>query len=151
MNIQYQKNTIDNQVAKIQYASQIQKNELELERQVALEEARKPLGVPINVATRGMEEFRQVGILTSLSDSQKVLPLYGRRTYVRSQQWNYYTLSNGYQSFQISVMNKNKDCTDEYGCSEISNDDVVQIPAYNEPFRVLLYKNTAPRYIPYVI
>jgi len=167
MNIQYQKQTIDKQLAVIQAKTE------ELERQetgstsLSSVKAQQPStqmppkmppqmppqmppGVPINIPTRGMEEYRQLGILTSLSDSKIVIPLYGRRTYVRSQHWNYYTLTNGYQSIQISVSNKNKDCSDEYGCDEIYSDDLVYIPAYNENFRALMYKNNAPRYIPYI-
>lgn len=168
MNIQYQKQTIDKQLAVIQAKTE------ELERQetestsLSSVKAQQPStqmppkmpprippqmppGVPINIPTRGMEEYRQLGILTSLSDSKIVIPLYGRRTYVRSQHWNYYTLTNGYQSIQISVSNKNKDCSDEYGCDEIYSDDLVYIPAYNENFRALMYKNNAPRYIPYIV
>jgi hypothetical protein len=164
MNIQYQKQTIDKQLAVIQAKTE------ELERQETESTSlssvkaqqpstqmppqippRMPPGVPINIPTRGMEEYRQLGILTSLSDSKIVIPLYGRRTYVRSQHWNYYTLTNGYQSIQISVSNKNKDCSDEYGCDEIYSDDLVYIPAYNENFRALMYKNNAPRYIPYIV
>lgn len=168
MNIQYQKQTIDRQLAVIQAKTE------ELERQekeptVTSNSSssmnvnsqthqmpphmppQMPPGVPINIPTRGMEEYRQLGILTSLSDSKIVIPLYGRRTYVRSQHWNYYTLTNGYQSIQISVSNKNKDCSDEYGCDEIYSDDLVYIPAYNENFRALMYKNNAPRYIPYIV
>lgn len=168
MNIQYQKQTIDKQLAVIQAKTE------ELERQetestsLSSVKAQQPStqmpphmppqmppqmppGVPINIPTRGMEEYRQLGILTSLSDSKIVIPLYGRRTYVRSQHWNYYTLTNGYQSIQISVSNKNKDCSDEYGCDEIYSDDRVYIPAYNEKFRALMYKNNAPRYIPYIV
>ena len=164
MNIQYQKQTIDKQLAVIQAKTE------ELERQETESTSlssvkaqqpstqmppqippRMPPGVPINIPTRGMEEYRQLGILTSLSDSKIVIPLYGRRTYVRSQHWSYYTLTTGYQSIQISVSNKNKDCSDEYGCDEIYSDDLVYIPAYNENFRALMYKNNAPRYIPYIV
>ena len=160
MNIQYQKQTIDKQLAVIQAKTE------ELERQETESTSfssvkaqqpstqmppQMPPGVPINIPTRGMEEYRQLGILTSLSDSKIVIPLYGRRTYVRSQHWNYYTLTNGYQSIQISVSNKNKDCSDEYGCDEIYSDDLVYIPAYNENFRALMYKNNALRYIPYIV
>ena len=135
MNIQHQKDIVDRQLAIIQV------------------ENRKPTpevkGVHINVPTRGMEQFRQVGILTE-KNNKRVLPLYGRRTYVGSHKWNYYTSTDGYQSFQVSVTNKNKDCSEEYGCEEMYSDDEVYIPAYNATFRVLMYKNTGPRYIPYI-
>jgi len=48
-------------------------------------------------------------------------------------------------------MNKNKNCTDEYGCSEITDDDQVNVPAYNKNFKANIYKFDKPRYIPYLI
>ena len=164
MNLQYQKNTIDRQLNFIQSKSEALQEEKNYEKallsksqdqlnqlqRMSIDSNPIPPGIPINIPTRGMEQYRQLGILTSLSDSKIVIPLYGRRTYVRSQNWNYYTLTNGYQSIQISVSNKNKDCSDEYGCDEIYSDDLVYIPAYNENFRALMYKDNAPRYIPFI-
>lgn len=164
LNLQYQKNTIDRQLNVIQSKSEALQEEKNYEKallsksqdqlnqlqRMSIDSNPIPPGIPINIPTRGMEQYRQLGILTSLSDSKIVIPLYGRRTYVRSQNWNYYTLTNGYQSIQISVSNKNKDCSDEYGCDEIYSDDLVYIPAYNENFRALMYKNNAPRYIPFI-
>lgn len=106
--------------------------------------------MPINVPTRGMEKYRQLGVLTSVSGPKEILPLYGRRTYVRSANWNYYTITNRRHRMRVAVVYKNKDCFDNYGCHEISNDDVIEVPAYDMDFRVLLYRNRAPRYIPYI-
>jgi len=116
--------------------------------------------VPINIPTRGVDEFQQVGIISSIDKSsidnsskdtrKKILPLYGRRTYNRSSKWNYYTSTDGYHVIQLSVVHKNKDCMDNYGCDELYTDDEIYIQEYEESFRVSIYKRSPIRYIPYV-
>ena len=105
---------------------------------------------PINVPTQKIDTYRQVGTLSSNDETPKVLPLYGRRTVNGSSKWNYYTSTDSYHSFDISVIFKNKDCSDEYGCEEITSGDVIQIPAYHSVFTVSMYKLSGPTYIPYV-
>ena len=52
-------------------------------------------GLPINIRTRGEpSEYQNIGTLTNVSESNDVKPLYGRRTYRGSNEWNYYTLLN---------------------------------------------------------
>ena len=52
-------------------------------------------GIPINIRTRGEpSEYQNIGTLTNASMSNDVKPLYGRRTYRGSNEWNYYTLLN---------------------------------------------------------
>ena len=115
--------------------------------------------VPLNVATRGVEQFQQVGTISSIDASKsddekttrrKILPLYGRRTYNGSSKWNYYTSTDGYHVVQLSIVNKNKDCMDEYGCDELYNDEEIYVQEYEESFRVSMYKRSPLKYIPYV-
>lgn len=106
--------------------------------------------VPINIQTQHVDSYKQVGILSSNEEPSKVLPLYGRRTVNGSSKWNYYTSTDSYHSFNISVAYKNKDCSDEYGCEELTSGEVIEIPAYNTPFTVNMYRLRGPTYIPYV-
>ena len=106
--------------------------------------------VPINIQTQRVASYKQVGILASNEEPSKVLPLYGRQTVNGSSKWNYYTSTDSYHSFDISVAFKNKDCSDEYGCEELTSGDVIEIPAYNTPFTVNMYRLRGPTYIPYV-
>lgn len=115
--------------------------------------------VPMNIPTRGVEQFQQVGIIASIdnqndeastSTRKKILPLYGRRTFNGSSKWNYYTSTDGYHVVQLSVVHKNKDCMEEYGCDELYSDDEIYIQEYEESFRVNMYKRSPIRYIPYV-
>lgn len=101
-----------------------------------------------NIPTRGSPEpYRQVGVLTSNDHERKVVPLYGRRTMNRSSKWNYYTSTDGYHRVDIPVMNKNKDCNDEYGCEELQSGDTVTLPVYNTSYNVMMYKQKSFIYV----
>ena len=110
-------------------------------------------GVPINIPSRGESgNYQQVGALVNNTEGEsKILPLFGKQTYPGSNKWLYYTSTDQYQSVKVPVVNKNKNCTDEYGCSEITDDDQVNVPAYNKNFKANIYKFDKPRYIPYLI
>lgn len=108
---------------------------------------RKPIR-RINIKTRGEEEYRQLGVLYGSDD--KVLPLYGRRTYPSSQRWNYYTKSNGYNSFKLPIKRNGQDCTKNLGCKEIDENETINIDNYGN-FKTELYELNGPKYIPFVI
>tara|TARA_B100000963_G_scaffold360818_1_gene393278 strand:+ start:3868 stop:4452 length:585 start_codon:yes stop_codon:yes gene_type:complete len=105
--------------------------------------------IPINIPTRGETKYVQIGILSN-SDNDKVLPLYGKQTYQRSQQWNYYTTSDSYNLIKIPLSYQGKDCMDETGCREINDGDSILIEEYGETFKVKIYESSKFRYIPYV-
>ena len=119
-------------------------------------------GMPINIETRGSGgDFQQVGMLykNSIEDDTKapgnntdnnVLPLYGKPTYKGSNKWMYYTETDKLNPVKIPVTINSKDCTDEYGCEELTDGGSVTIPSYNGTFNVKIYKFNKPRYIPYV-
>jgi hypothetical protein len=109
-------------------------------------------GLPINIRTRGgMRNFAQLGVLTGTKDGkQVVLPLYGRPTYGGSDYYEYYTASDGFQSFKMPILNQGRDCTDERGCKELFDKDSVNVNGYDTTFQVGLYNNSTPRYIPYL-
>jgi|TARA_B110000211_G_scaffold90296_1_gene105442 hypothetical protein len=113
------------------------------------------LGVPINVHTRGEAvHYQQVGVLIQngvSGDNKIILPIYGKPTYSGSQNWNYYTSTNGYQSMKVAITNDNKECTHEYGCKEINDGNLVSVEGHDSQFKVSLYKLDKPRYIPYVV
>lgn len=102
--------------------------------------------LPINVATRGIEDYRHIGILSG--NKGKVLPLYGRRTYKGSSKWNYFTRANDHLSLRIPVSRDGYNCEEHIGCKELYNDDTLHVPEYNDNFKIKLY-DTTPRYIPY--
>ena len=105
--------------------------------------------VPINVNTRKMDNWRQVGVLHN--DKGRVLPLYGRQTYSGSNKWNYYTASDGNNSFKLPIAIDGKDCSESYGCKELYEDSSLPIEAYGQKFNVQLYDDDKPKYIPFII
>lgn len=119
-------------------------------------------GIPINVPTRGPEGgYQQVGYIFKEEiddDSKKIgnnsepvmLPLYGAPTYNGSNKWMYYISSDKYHSIKMPIQYKSRQCDSEFGCDELYNDDVVDVPAYNGKFKVNIYEYDKPKYIPYV-
>ena len=106
--------------------------------------------VPINIQTRGpTPEVQQVGVLTS-ADNDKILALYGRPTYRGSSKWLYYTGTDKYQSLKLPVERAGRNCTDEFGCDELTEDDAVSVKGYGGTFKASIYNLDAPRYIPFV-
>ena len=99
----------------------------------------------INIPTRGeLPAFRNIGYIANNDKNSEieVLSLYGRPTYRGSNKWNYYTSHEG---VRIPVEN----CDKPRGCNEKMNDENVSVDALGSDFKVSLYKDDAPRYIPY--
>jgi hypothetical protein len=108
-------------------------------------------GVPINVPTRGFrEEFKQVGILTRDMGKETILPVMGRRLYSNNSKWQYYTMTDKSNSIRLPMSHNGRSCTSEYGCQELMNGDVVYVEGYKDAFKVTIYENSSPRYIPYL-
>ena len=114
------------------------------------DEQEPPLkNIPINIPTRGETNYVQIGILSN-SDNDKILPLYGKQIYQRSQQWNYYTTTDNYNLIKIPLSYEGKDCMKETGCKELNDGDNILIEEYGEIFKVKIYESSKYRYIPYV-
>ena len=118
--------------------------------------------MPINIETRpSAGDFQQIGMLhkESISDDSKkpgnndesnILALFGKQTYKGSNRWLYYTSSDKNNGIKIPLTYKNRDCTDDQGCDEIYDGEIVDIPSYNGNFKVKMYKFDKPRYIPFI-
>ena len=108
-------------------------------------------GVPINIRTQGVEsDYRQVGILTRITGEETILPLMGRPLIYGRDTWNFYTMSDKNNMVKLPITFKNKNCSGEYGCDNISNGDTVYVEGYNDAFKVTMYENNTMRYIPYL-
>ena len=118
--------------------------------------------MPINISTQGDGgDYQQLGILhkEDIQNSDKapgnntdnpILPLFGKRTYGNSNQWNYYTASDSNHQIKIPLIMNGKNCTDDLGCQEIYDGDSFDLPQYNGTFKATIYKLDKPQYIPYV-
>ena len=119
-------------------------------------------GTPINIPSRGpLQSYQQIGILykENIVDTDKlpgnnndsnILPLFGRPTFNGSRRWNYYTSSDKFQNFKIPITRNGRKCSDDTGCDEIMNGDMIEIPSYNGKFKVEIYDYDRPSYIPFV-
>ena len=106
------------------------------------------LGIPINSPTRGYStDYQQIGILTG---GDQILPLFGKTTWNGSNKWMYYTSTDKFHMIKLPVHVNSKDCTQEYGCNEIYDGDMVNVPAYNKDYKASVYQLDSPRYIPYI-
>jgi len=111
-----------------------------------------PLKVPINIETRGMNmEYQQVGILTRTNNNNDmILPLMGRRNLAGRDKWQYYTISNtGNLNTKLTISVNGKSCTNEYGCDQVYNGDIVYVEGYKDTFIATIYENNLFRYLPY--
>ena len=113
---------------------------------------RVPYGtMPINVSTNvGAVDtnYRQMGILTALSTKGKICALMGRPLFTNRDKWQYYTMSDQYNSIKLPISRNGKSCTNEYGCDRLFNGDSVYIEGINEAYKVTIYDNDTIRYIP---
>ena len=105
-------------------------------------------GLPINIRTRGEpSEYQNIGTLTNTSESNDVKPLYGRRTYRGSNEWNYYTLLNNHIQVKQAIEIDSKNCLDERGCKELMDGKNINVNGVS--YTVKLYPYSDFRYIPY--
>ena len=146
----------------IQQQNQIleEKNKLIQHKQQDMysEPTKIPDGVPINIQTRGpAPQIQQLGSLTKLNHTNSsgpgtslesiILPLMGRRPHNRSNNMIYYTI---YNNIKIPLSNSGKSCDTEYGCNELFDNDTINIPELNGSFKINIYQNQQPQYIPYL-
>ena len=110
-----------------------------------------PPGVPINIRTRGVDvAYRQVGILTQQGGKDLILPLMGRPLEPRRDKWNFYTMAGNQAQVKLPVKSNGRNCTSEYGCDDLTTGDQVSVEGYSGAFKVTMYENEAPRYLPCV-
>ena len=110
-----------------------------------------PRGIPINVPTRGYDmSYRQVGLLTRVNGQETILPLMGRPLHTNRNKWQFYTMSDQNNSVKLPVSRNGRSCTNEYGCDELFNGDTIYVEGYKDAFKVTVYDNQVPRYIPYL-
>jgi hypothetical protein len=110
-----------------------------------------PRGVPINIQTSSIDTaYRQIGILTRENGSEMILPLMGRPLFRNRDKWNFYTMSDKNNMIKLPISYKGKSCTNEYGCDNLYNGDVVYVEGYDGTFKVTVYDNQQMQYIPFV-
>jgi len=108
------------------------------------------IGLPINIPTSTVDaNYGCVGILTRMGTKEQILPLFGRPLHLGRNNWQYYAMSDKNNNIKLPISNQGRSCTNEYGCDNISNGDVVYVEGYKDTFKATIYENSLPRYIPY--
>jgi hypothetical protein len=116
---------------------------------------RMPSMIPINISTNpGAVDtnYRQLGILTPVYGKSKdnILPLMGRPLYTNRNKWQYYSTSNQHNNVKLPLIKNGKSCTNEYGCDQLFNGDVIDVEGVNEKYKVTMYDNATIRYLPVI-
>lgn len=95
----------------------------------------------INISTRGYPDtFRQVGILiNNEAGDNKLLRLFGRKEFPRSNRYEYYTAINSGNDIIKVPLNIKK---------ELYDDDNVIVDELSTEYKVKIYKYDSPRYYP---
>lgn len=109
------------------------------------------IGIPINVPTQTVDtNYSATGILTRINGKETILPLFGRPIMFRRDLWQYYAMSDRNNNIKLPISQNGKSCTSEYGCNSLYSGDIVYVEGYNDAFKVTVYENNVPRYIPYI-
>ena len=115
----------------------------------------RDMGIPVNVQTQHCSNaaYRQVGILTrqglpSDSQNETILPLFGRPLIVRRDKWNFYSVNDKNNMIKLPVTINGQSGTNEYGCDNVYDKDLVFVKGFNKPFVFTAYDEEYIRYIP---
>lgn len=100
------------------------------------------------VYTRGLpDNYTMLGTLTRIdegSDSDRILPLFGRQTYPGSSQWEYYTTTTNL-GVQLKIPFETRK-------QELFTDDIIKLQQFKSAeYKVSLYKLDSPVYNPFVL
>jgi len=127
-------------------------------------------GIPINVATSSAvnTSYRQIGLLTKSSGNSSnssnsgnsgnggsssdpvILPLMGKPLFTSRDKWMFYTISDKNNSMKLPIIIKGRNALSEIGVDNVYTGDTVYVQGYNETFKVTLYENSTPQYIPFL-
>ena len=101
------------------------------------------------IATQGIPEtYQSMGVLKT--GEGKILPLYGRRTSSRSDRFQYYSRTDGYNPVQLPIRYNNYNCVDDVGCNELFDGDTISLVPTGERASITLYRLSGPTYVPII-
>ena len=69
-------------------------------------------------------QYQQVGILLGGAET---LPLYGKESLTRRNQWHYYTATPGFQIYPLPISKDGRDCMEDIGCNEFYGNETVSV------------------------
>jgi hypothetical protein len=83
------------------------------------------------------EEYSVVGYLETAT--QGMVPLYARPSPTHRHRYNYYTRNSNEYLVRLPVIKDGRDCTNNLGCDELYDKDVVSVPGTPDPLTVHMY------------
>lgn len=86
-------------------------------------------------------DYKQLGILSRPNGKETILPLFGRPLHSNRNKWQYYSMTDKNHMVKIPISKDGRSCTNEYGCDELFNEDIVHAEGYNDIFKVTIYDN----------
>jgi len=122
-------------------------------------------GIPINMATNTgatvNASYQQIGILTKADGSNSsnnsnsssdpvIMPLMGKPLFTSRDKWLFYTISDKNNSMKLPIIIKGRNALSEIGVDNVYTGDTVYVQGYNNDFKVTLYENSTPQYIPFI-
>jgi len=119
-------------------------------------------GIPINMATNTgatvNASYQQIGILTKADSSNNsnsssdpvIMPLMGKPLFTSRDKWLFYTISDKNNSMKLPIIIKGRNALSEIGVDNVYTGDTVYVQGYNNDFKVTLYENSTPQYIPFI-
>jgi len=110
-----------------------------------------PINIPTNIGYVNTS-YRQLGVLTPIQSQKKteLLILMGRPLYVNRNKWQYYAISDQRNGIKLPIVVNGRDALNEYGINELYNLDIVYVKGYNNKYRIDMYEQDTPQYIPYL-
>ena len=119
-------------------------------------------GIPINMATNTgatvNASYQQIGLLTKADSSNNsntssdpvIMPLMGKPLFTSRDKWMFYTISDKNNSMKLPIIIKGRNALSEIGVDNVYTGDTVYVQGYNNDFKVTLYENSTPQYIPFI-
>ena len=86
-------------------------------------------------------DYKQIGILNRQNGKETILPLFGRPLHSNRNKWQYYSMTDKNHMVKIPISKNGKSCTNEYGCNELYDGDLVHAEGYNDIFKITIYDN----------
>ncbi|QIG59817.1 hypothetical protein [Dishui Lake phycodnavirus 3] len=81
---------------------------------------------------------QQMGLL--LGDNNETLPLYGREVRGHRDRYHYYTTSDGYNLYPLTVSHNGRECTEDIGCPEFYGNERVAVLSKTGTYATKLYR-----------
>lgn len=122
-------------------------------------------GVPINMATSSSANvntsYQQIGLLTKAESRGKgsstnsssdpvIMPIMGKPLFTNRDKWLFYAISDKNNAMKLPIIIKGRNALSEIGVDNVYTGDTVYVQGYNDEFKVTLYENATPQYIPFI-